>query len=148
MSGFAVSLPSCAPLLSLFISLAPPDRMTRPAQDATHIDLAILKALLQVVVDGLVGNLANEGKIRDSHLLLLGALESGLPDLGLAAAAAGLCGSGILLSSSALGDGLNHCVSWAQESRRGEIGYTMRGQVYGQQSRALLLRRLTALSLG
>jgi|SRR5690242_9388773 len=44
----------------------------------THVDFAILEALLQVVVDGLVRDLADQRQIRDSHLLLLGRLEDSL----------------------------------------------------------------------
>lgn len=43
---------------------------------STHVDFAILEALLQVVVDGLVRDLADQRQIRDSHLLLLGGLEN------------------------------------------------------------------------
>lgn len=74
-----------------------------------YVDLTILESLLQVVVDGLVGNLADEGEIRDSDLLLLCRLEGGLLDLGLSTGTAGLRGGGILLSSSAFGYGLR-CV--------------------------------------
>lgn len=44
----------------------------------THVDFAILEALLQVVIDGLVRDLTDQRQIRDSHLLLLGRLEDGL----------------------------------------------------------------------
>jgi hypothetical protein len=43
----------------------------------------ILKAFLQVVVDGFVGDLADERKIRYAHLLLLRGLEYGAFELGL-----------------------------------------------------------------
>jgi hypothetical protein len=67
----------------------------------THVDLAILKALLEVVVDGLVGDLANQREIRDTDLLLLGRLEDGLCcELGLLLCRAG--GAGILLAPCAL----------------------------------------------
>jgi hypothetical protein len=33
------------------------------ASGSTHVNLAILEALLQVIVDGLIGDLANQGKI-------------------------------------------------------------------------------------
>jgi hypothetical protein len=55
----------------------------------TYIDLAILEALLQVVVDGLVGDFANQREVRDSDLLLLCRLEDGL-----------CCELGLLLSSA------------------------------------------------
>lgn len=81
-----------------------------------YVDLAILEALLQVVIDGLVGNLADQSKIRHSDLLLLGRLECRLLDLGLAAGR--LCGSRVLLSSRAFGYGLQTQVSgWAQSGR-------------------------------
>jgi hypothetical protein len=35
----------------------------RGARRTTHVDLRILEPLLQIVVDGLVGNLAEQGKI-------------------------------------------------------------------------------------
>jgi hypothetical protein len=44
--------------------------------------LGILEALFQVVVNGLVGDLADEREIRHSHLLLLRRLEYGAFDLG------------------------------------------------------------------
>lgn len=76
-----------------------------------YIDFAILEPLLQVVVDGLVGDLADQGEVGNANLLLLGALEDGLADLGLAAAG-GLRGGGILLAPCALGNGLSlRCVS-------------------------------------
>jgi hypothetical protein len=52
----------------------------------THVDFAILKPLLQIVVDGLVGDFANQREIRDSNFLLLGRLKDGL-----------LCELGLLL---------------------------------------------------
>lgn len=71
---------------------------------STHVDLAILEALLQVVVDGLVGNLADQRQVRDAHFLLLGCLEDSLCcELGLlpwASSSAG--GRRILLAPSAL----------------------------------------------
>jgi hypothetical protein len=44
----------------------------------------MLEAEFQVLVDSLVGDLAEEGKVGDTDLLLLGGLEGGLLDLGLA----------------------------------------------------------------
>jgi hypothetical protein len=72
------------------------------AGDSTHVDFAILKALLQVVVDGLVRDFADQCEIRDSDLLLLGALEDGLLcelRLGLPRAA-----GGVLFAPRALGN--------------------------------------------
>jgi hypothetical protein len=51
------------------------------------VDLAMLEALLQVVVDGLVGDLAQQREVRDSDLLLLGDFEGGFLDLRLRIAA-------------------------------------------------------------
>jgi hypothetical protein len=51
------------------------------------VDLAVLEALLQVVVDGLVGDLAQQRQIRDSDLFLLGDFKGGLLDLRLRIAA-------------------------------------------------------------
>lgn len=47
------------------------------------VDLGAFESLLQVVVDGLVGYLAQECQIRDTDFLLLAGLESRL--LGLCA---------------------------------------------------------------
>jgi hypothetical protein len=44
----------------------------------------MLKPQLQVLVDCLVGNLAQQRKVGNANLLLLCALEDGLSDLGLA----------------------------------------------------------------
>ena len=48
------------------------------ANGSTHVNLAILESLFQVVVDGLVRNLADQRKIRDTNFLLLGSLEDRL----------------------------------------------------------------------
>jgi hypothetical protein len=70
---------------------------------STHVDFAILKALLQVVVDGLVGDLANQRKIRDADFLLLGRLEDGLGcELLLLPRASGSGSASILLAPGAL----------------------------------------------
>jgi hypothetical protein len=70
---------------------------------STHVDLAILEALLQVVVDSLVGNLADQRQVRDAHFLLLGCLEDSLCcELGLLPRASSSAGGGrILLAPSA-----------------------------------------------
>lgn len=49
----------------------------------TYIDLPRIEAELQVVVDGLVGDFAQQRQVRDTDFLLLCALEGGLLDLGL-----------------------------------------------------------------
>lgn len=41
----------------------------------------MVKPQFQVVVNGFVGDLAEQGEVRDTDLLLLGALEGGLLDL-------------------------------------------------------------------
>jgi hypothetical protein len=46
----------------------------------------VLESLLQVVIDGFVRDLTDQSKIRNSHLLLLRCIESGLLDIRLAAA--------------------------------------------------------------
>jgi hypothetical protein len=54
------------------------------ASGSTHVYLAIFESLLQILVDGLVGDLADQGKIGDTNFLLLGRLEDGLGcELGL-----------------------------------------------------------------
>lgn len=49
----------------------------------TYVYLPILEPYLQVVIDSLIRDLADESEIRYSDLLLLGALEYSFPDLGL-----------------------------------------------------------------
>lgn len=51
-----------------------------------YIDLCIFESLLQIVVDGLVGNFADQRKIRNPDFLLLGRVEGSLPDIGLGTA--------------------------------------------------------------
>lgn len=70
----------------------------------THVDFAILEALLQVVVDGLVRDLADQRQIRDAHLLLLGGLEDGFCcELGLwLPRTSSSCSASILLAPGAL----------------------------------------------
>jgi hypothetical protein len=68
---------------------------------STHVYLAILESLLQVLVDGFVGDLADQREIRDSDLLLLGRLEDSFRcELGLRLRGSGT--SGILLAPGAL----------------------------------------------
>ena len=72
--------------------------------------LGILESFLQVIVDGFVGDFADEGEIRYSDLLLLRRLVGCFSNLRLraASAAAGLwlCLSGIFLAAGSLGDSL------------------------------------------
>ena len=56
-----------------------------PLAGTTYIDLPILEPLLQVVVDGLVGHLADQGKIGDTNLLLLRSVKGRLLDIRLTA---------------------------------------------------------------
>jgi len=48
------------------------------ASRATHVYLAILEPLLQVLVDGLIGDFADQRQVRDTDFLLLGRLKDGL----------------------------------------------------------------------
>lgn len=66
----------------------------------TDVNLSIRKSLLQVLVDSLIRNLANQGKIRHADFLLLCAFEDSLADLTLRAACRG--GRGILVATCAL----------------------------------------------
>lgn len=94
------------------------------ASGATHVYLAILKALLQVLVDGLVGDLADQRQVGDADLLLLGRLEDGLCcELGL-----GSCPGGGLaaygLARCAVGFPLHRtCISWEALCRAGLAWY-------------------------
>jgi hypothetical protein len=72
------------------------------AGGSTHVYLAILEALLQILVDSLVRDLANQREIRNSDFLLLGGLEDGL----LRELRLGLSCGGILLAPCALRYGL------------------------------------------
>jgi hypothetical protein len=77
----------------------------------TYVDLGILEPLLQIVVDGFIGNLADQGKIRYSDFLLLGGFENSSFDSALAGAGASTGvgrprAGGILLAASSLCDGL------------------------------------------
>ena len=79
----------------------------------THVYLRILEALLQIIIDSLVRDLADEREVGNAHLLLLGTLEDGLLDLGLSArrANAALVRGGIFLAASSSGDTLVEIVS-------------------------------------
>jgi hypothetical protein len=72
-----------------------------------YIDLAIFEPLLQIVVDGFIGDLADQGKIRYSDFFLLGAFENCSFDA--ASASTGVSrprAGGILLAACPLRDGL------------------------------------------
>ena len=84
---------------------APPVPSHNNGSPLTYVDFRILKPLLQIVVDRLIRDLADQGKIRDSHFLLLCTLENSLFDLGLppsAPARRGLGATGVLLAAGAL----------------------------------------------
>ena len=84
-------------LVSTFLPQAPKLAATG---EATNIDLPIRKSLLQVLIDSLVRNLADQRKIRHTNFLLLCAFEYGLADLPLRAASCGR--RGILIATCAL----------------------------------------------
>lgn len=60
----------------------------------------MLKAELEVVVDSLVGHLAQQGKIGHTNFLLLGALESGLLDLRLSPGLSSIANVGLSLGAA------------------------------------------------
>jgi hypothetical protein len=72
--------------------------------------LCILEAFLQVVVDGLVGDLADEREIRHANFLLLGRLEDGPLDLAFVPTASRRRGrlrpAGVLFAACSLCDSL------------------------------------------
>lgn len=55
----------------------------------------MLESHLQVIVDRLIGDLAQQSQVRNSYLLLFGSLKGGLFDLRLSglSAIANICGS-------------------------------------------------------
>jgi len=67
------------------------------------VNVAIFETLLEVVVDGLVGDFADQREIGDAHFLLLGRFEHGL--LGELRRGLSFAGRGVLLAPCALGDG-------------------------------------------
>lgn len=73
------------------------------------VDLGILEALFQIVVDGLVGDLADEREVRDADFLLLRAFELGFLDVGPPPTTRGLRRSLVLLATCALCDRLCFC---------------------------------------
>lgn len=86
---------------------------------STYVDFRILKPFLQIIIYSLVRYLADEGKIRNSDLLLLGALKGGLSDLGLPPSAAGrLRIASVFLAAGALG----YCLSKLRFSLVPKVG--------------------------
>jgi hypothetical protein len=85
-------------------------------EGSTHVDFAILEALLQILVDCLIRHFANQCQVRDSDFLLLGALENGLLcELRLLLPTSG----GFFLAPCALG----YCLCTTSVSMyRGEVG--------------------------
>jgi hypothetical protein len=46
-----------------------------------HIDLSILESFFKVVVDGFIGDLADQGQVGDTNFLLLVCIKCGLLDI-------------------------------------------------------------------
>lgn len=81
----------------------------KPVLLHTYVDLRVLKSFLEVLVDGLVRDLAEQREVRHSNLLLLRALEHRLLDLGppsITSARRLFRITGILLPSRTLGNRL------------------------------------------
>ena len=76
-----------------------------------HIDLSIFEPLLQIVIDSLVRDLADQRKVGDSHFFLLCTFKYRLPDLGLAGPriTSSIVG-GFLPSAGALRNGLDDSI--------------------------------------
>jgi hypothetical protein len=55
----------------------------------TYIDLSILKSLLQILIDGLVGDFTQQSEIRNSDLLLFRGIIGGLLNVWLPAGGSG-----------------------------------------------------------
>lgn len=53
----------------------------------THVYFGILEPFLQILIDSLIGYLADQGKIRNTHFLLFSTFEYRFPDLRLASTA-------------------------------------------------------------
>lgn len=77
-----------------------------------YVYFAIFKSLLQILIDSLIRNLADQREVRNANLPLLAGFEHGFAHLGLcsSAAAAGTAwlrgASRLFRTSGALGDGL------------------------------------------
>ena len=93
MANVCLRLGSALPLLLRIHSCARP----------TYVDFRILESFLQIVIYSLIRYLADECKIGDSDLLLLGALKGGFSNLGLSPSTTGrLRIASILLAAGAL----------------------------------------------
>lgn len=92
----------------------------------THVYFGILKTFLQILVDGFIGYLADEGKIRNSHFLLFGTFEYRFPDLWLASTTRsfGIArladGVSLLLAASSLCDRLLQSQYLESKKKSGE----------------------------
>ena len=73
------------------------------------VDFCSFEALLQIIVDRLVRNLADERKVRNSDFLLLRALELGFLNIRPSPTALGLRRALVLLATCALCDRLSLC---------------------------------------
>lgn len=69
--------------LATALARAPQPRSPR-ATTLPYINLVMIEPEFQVIVDGFVGDLAEQGEVRNTDLLLLRAFEGGLSDLRLA----------------------------------------------------------------
>lgn len=78
----------------------------------TYVYFGILEAFLQILIDSLIGYLADQGKIRNSHFLFFSTFEYRFPDLWLASTTRsfGIArlanGVSLLLAAGSLGDRL------------------------------------------
>jgi hypothetical protein len=69
----------------------------------------MFKAFFQIVVDGLIGNLADEGEVGYAHFFLLGGLEDGAFNGTFprrSACISGFCAARVFLTARSLGDSL------------------------------------------
>ena len=68
----------------------------------TYVYLSMFKALLQIVIDSLIGDLADQSKVRDADLLLLREIENS-SDWSLSASGIrSLCTVAVLFTASTL----------------------------------------------
>lgn len=96
----------------------------------THVDLSILETDLQVLIDCLIRNLADQGKIRNSDLLLSCRIECRLPNIWLASA--GLCRTtrGLSISGGlvALGSSTNSLQVHKGQDKAGKLKNSQRAR--------------------